>query len=769
MLTDLLVALAALLAGAAAVRSLIRWSGRTHRRARTDVDVIAVLAAIGSVFADASPTGHEVVDIALRAGFVAVVTVATARARREAVLVAAAVAAVASTGDAVGAPLSFGALGAALASTTTRRRSRLVGGVTGALLSNALLHLAWPSTPRGTALVAAVAAAIVVGSALRRLRSRERRRVLAWSAGAVVATSVAAGVAGVAVLDQRDEVAAARQELEAGVAAARRGETVAARRHLDAATASLTSVVDRLDSWSVQPARAIPVLAQNLDATRRSVLAVQQTGTTLAQATTALDLDGVRSEGGTVDVAALRLAEPLVARAAASAADVQRAVAESASPWLLPWLDDALEELRAEAVTAEADATAARDALAVLPGVLGADGPRQWLVLVANPAELRGGGGFVGNWAVLRADQGQLSLPIVERARTVQAEAPFTVSVSPEYDDVYVDRWGLERFFQNVTASPHLPDTAQAAVQIVAELGLGDFDGVMVVDPYAIAGMLELTGPIAVPWWPEPLSSANAARILLHEQYDQARDPERVDFLEEVTRTVFERVLTEALPSIGRIADVLGPLARQGRIQLHAFDPEVDAWIRRIGASSDLVVAPVDGIAVVDHDRVASKLDWFLRRRIEYRIDVDAATGEASAEATVTVTNVADDLPDNGYFGRAAPEGPGIGTMLRSEAFYAVLPLVGLELDGRPQGGVTFTERGYDVVESSFTVAPGASRVLRYQLAGELPIFGGQYRLDVHRQPTVVPDQLRVVVNGEVAFDGEHDRDLVLDVDLRAP
>ena len=44
------------------------------------------------------------------------------------------------------------------------------------------------------------------------------------------------------------------------------------------------------------------------------------------------------------------------------------------------------------------------------------------------------------------------------------------------------------------------------------------------IDPYGVAGLLELTGPVTVPDWPEPLTADNAAQVLLFEQYDQLTD-----------------------------------------------------------------------------------------------------------------------------------------------------------------------------------------------------------------------------------------------------
>ena len=55
--------------------------------------------------------------------------------------------------------------------------------------------------------------------------------------------------------------------------------------------------------------------------------------------------------------------------------------------------------------------------------MLGADGPRTYLLLFTTPSESRGLGGFVGSYAELTADDGQLALGAFGRAQDLDAAA----------------------------------------------------------------------------------------------------------------------------------------------------------------------------------------------------------------------------------------------------------------------------------------------------------------------------------------------------------
>ena len=61
-------------------------------------------------------------------------------------------------------------------------------------------------------------------------------------------------------------------------------------------------------------------------------------------------------------------------------------------------------------VRGEHDATTALLATRAVPGMLGADGPRRYLVLFENPAESRASGGVIGDFAEVTAVDGRLSL-----------------------------------------------------------------------------------------------------------------------------------------------------------------------------------------------------------------------------------------------------------------------------------------------------------------------------------------------------------------------
>ena len=126
----------------------------------------------------------------------------------------------------------------------------------------------------------------------------------------------------------------------------------------------------------------------------------------------ALDLNRVAEIATPISDAAA-----LVGTTRAELADVDRG-------WLVAPLTDQIDELDDELERAGSDATTAAEVLRVAPDLLGANGPRRYFVAFVTPAEQRGGGGFIGQFAELTATDGRVRLTRSGSTTELQAAAP---------------------------------------------------------------------------------------------------------------------------------------------------------------------------------------------------------------------------------------------------------------------------------------------------------------------------------------------------------
>src|SRR6185437_10130736 len=75
-----------------------------------------------------------------------------------------------------------------------------------------------------------------------------------------------------------------------------------------------------------------------------------------------------------------------------------------------PGIGSARDKALRQVVTARADGVAAERVLRLAPGLVGADGPRTYLVVVLSPAEQEGAGGAALNFTAMRFNQGAMTM-----------------------------------------------------------------------------------------------------------------------------------------------------------------------------------------------------------------------------------------------------------------------------------------------------------------------------------------------------------------------
>jgi hypothetical protein len=234
-------------------------------------------------------------------------------------------------------------------------------------------------------------------------------------------------------------------------------------------------------------------------------------------------------------------------------------------------------------------------------------GPRRYLVLALNNAEMRAGAGMVLSAGELRTADGRFELSDV---RSVD-DFPVPPEAVPLTGDL-AGRWGWlapNREWRNLLLSPRFPESAALAAQMWVAAGHDPVDGVLALDPVALKEILAATGPVAVD--EREISADNVVQELLHDQY--ARFPaeefaQRRDELGRVAQATFA-----AFSGGGWSATRLGPgLARaaSGR-HLLAWSPSPDAQTGWEAAGLDGSLSP-DSLLVAVHNRGASKLDYLL-------------------------------------------------------------------------------------------------------------------------------------------------------------
>jgi hypothetical protein len=709
----------------------------------TGVALIVALASVGAAAAACHPAGWEPADLALAAGTAGLVTWASARAGNRARLVLPAVALVAGTGWVVLVALAALALVALAFFFESRRHglARVLGATAGGLGCNALLrlpqftlaaHWRWASAPTGTtALVTTCACAPVLYSAWKASDDvvRHRIRVGALCAGLFVAVAMV-GFTAAALVGRRD-MSQGIYSAQRGLAAAERGNPTGAASELRTSADAFARARRDFDAPWTWPARLVPVLGQYAHAASELARAGYTVAAPTSRAATQVPYDELTAAPGRIDLSLLRSIVGPVARADTALREASRIVDQLDTSWLPAPLTSRLERYRHHLDSNVPEADRALEAVRLTPDLLGASGPRHYLVLFGNPAESRMLGGYAGAYAELTADGGRLSLTRSGRTEDLPDATGAAAAASNRLG------WPLPLYtpsqhLGNVTGSPDFPAAAQAATELFRGALGSHLDGVLYVDPTGLAALVGMVGGIRVPGLDQPLTELNLAQFLLRDQYTRfSVRSERFDFLSATAKETFHLLTTRSLPAPVKLFEQLDPAVSGDHLQLWFADPATRHLLDEVGVSGRRHRDPsADQFDLRTSNLSQNKTDAFLQRTVTYETGRDAATGGSAADVTIDLHNGAPPglshyVLSNQWLRRNERGAPPLGSDTMLVAVTTTLALDGASVDGvsrtwssHPTSSGDEPDGAMHRYVTTVTVPAGATVEIRLHLRG---------------------------------------------------
>jgi len=426
-------------------------------------------------------------------------------------------------------------------------------------------------------------------------------------------------------------------------AAAARVDFQKAQRHFDAAHASLTeSRMIRALGW-VPFARTQLRAGQELsDMGARSAHAGQLALDALAvylQPGAASGQGATRGPGERV----LGLLDALDPRFDAITGELHQVATDRArmpNSGLMPQLARAVQQFDAKVnlKDLEAQLAAFRADEPAIRALLGASGPRSYLVLQQDPAELRGTGGFIGSVAFLSFDHGKMAPFVPEAVERIDIRpngshvlgGPGTAThVEPPYPLQYVfhlQSWEL----RDANWSPDFPTAAREAEFLLDREVGKKVDGVIAIDPYFIQRLLAITGPITIPETGDVVDQSNFFALTLSRV--ERISATRKDFLSYAARQILNRVLALPPSKYAAILQSIQAGCESRSIQAYFHDQAGEALSNQHHCGGQVQSPPGDALMIVEANVGGNKDDFWMKRSYSLRI---AVKGDGSARHTL--------------------------------------------------------------------------------------------------------------------------------------
>ena len=565
-------------------------------------------------------------------------------------------------------------------------------------------------------------------AAVLRGRRRRRRKIVGW-------TMLGAGVlilAGTAWIGWRSyqayqhltsasaQVAVLQNQLK-DITDVDTAETAATVAQLQSESASARSAVD---DPIFRAATVIPFVGPNLDAIREVTMTVDSLATevmpSLVDVATTLQPSQLAPSSGVIDLAPIERISPLLqnadaaislARERMSLIDRDAVVQPVGDAVLTLWrkLDEAADVIGPGARVAR-----------LLPPMLGAEGPRTYLVAFQNPAERRATGGIFGSFALVHADQGQIS--IVDQgasSRNLGTFKPPVAELSEDQSHLYTGL--LAEYPQDVNLTPDFPTAAKLFAEMYRVRTGVTVDGVLAIDPVALSYMLKGTAPIDVGDGVS-VTSDNLVSILLstaYQKFDEWDQTDRDTFLADATANVFSQMMSGDVNPTAMLSG-LRTAAGERRVLVYSSNQSEQDDIARTSIAGSLTTqTALPSIGVFLNDGIAAKLGYYLSSEVHVTAGDCRPDGRRELKVRVVMNYhpPADGLPS--YV--TGPSELGRAYTLRTNVLvFAPVAggVIGAERDGNRIAVGTAEEYSRAVATTTVVMTPGSSTEMTFTVLG---------------------------------------------------
>jgi hypothetical protein len=632
----------------------------------------------------------------------------------------------------------------------------------------------------------------------------------------LLATVVAAGVFGFLLLS---EAGAVRDDLEGGRSAMRLGRNQLLAGDATAAAASFeegrelfSNAANGARGLVLRAAAWLPIAGRTVDA----VSGIAEAGATTTEAGKVLAAALAEVPGGPAGLAPSKGVLPVERipplAEAAKEADVlmMKAVsrlAEAPDSLLIGPVAPARRTAEEELRRLNESIHAASSLLQGLPEFLGAEGPRRYFFGAQNPAELRGTGGLIGAYSILRMDDGRFhfgpfvpihSLP----APRLDQVPPPNVDYAANYDRFRGDG----RFWTAINVMPDFPSVAQAILNSYGVATGERLDGVILADPFALAALLAASGPVELPGYDVLIDADSVVPFTTNGGYSLLTDSTaRKRLLGDVARAAFARFIAQPSADLEDLKQLLQAAAER-HLLAYSENRRMQEGLLATPVGGTLVPADSEGnfMSVVVNSSAGSKVDFYQERDIRYSVVLDD-DGAARAILRLTLNNHAPTSGQPPYvIGPFHPtkEDGRVGPILKALEPGESVALVNVycgpdcvlgeaRMQGTPITVRSAVDLGMRYLQHYYAIPSGKERSLQVTWedphAWEGNSSGGVYRLTFANQVTIRPATVKIrvepppgmsivsasspmrIVDGSAVYEGQPGSELDLNVRFRPP
>jgi len=263
---------------------------------------------------------------------------------------------------------------------------------------------------------------------------------------------------------------------------------------------------------------------------------------------------------------------------------------------------------------------------------------KTFLILFQNNLEIRPGGGFIGAFGIMKIKNSKVQSIETHDLSNFDMEVPENIMPPYPMKEIgYVDHWK----FRDSNWSPDFPINALKAESLY-HLGGGKekIDGVIGITTNVLTSLLAVTGPVEIEGYPGAYDSENAI-LKLEYQVEKAFDEqgiereERKSIMGDLARAIMQRAQSLSLKDKKKLADILLQDLQKKDIQLYFTNSKMQDVIEKANWAGKVDEKwRKDYLLTVDANLGSFKSDYYVKRSLDYTIDLSGAVPMANLKIT---------------------------------------------------------------------------------------------------------------------------------------
>lgn len=289
-----------------------------------------------------------------------------------------------------------------------------------------------------------------------------------------------------------------------------------------------------------------------------------------------------------------------------------------------------------------------------LSDFLGGSGPTHLALLFQNPSEMRPTGGFIGSYAVVTVDGGNVTT--IDVRDIYDPDGQLDIAVLPPLPlQAVTGKWGARDanwFFDFPTSAAKVLSFLEKS-KIYSERGV-TFAGAVAINVRLLEDLLRVTGPIELPEYQKTLTHENVLAEIQEEveagDDKRAGTPKRI--LGVLTPVLLQKLADATSEQKQSLAEALKNRIGKKDLMAYAADRALEAYIQNSGFGGELYAedtrATEDYLAVVNANIAGGKSDAFVNESITLESAVDLE-GKIRNRLAVTRAHTGDTRDDWWY------------------------------------------------------------------------------------------------------------------------